>query len=106
MSLTSIFQNAIQRIIVHRLLFLSLYSEAKLLAAYESVKNRVEEDLAKGSYEEALVKIASLRDSVDALFEGVLVMADDQNIRRNRLMLIERIAALFGNLADFSKLST
>jgi glycyl-tRNA synthetase beta chain len=81
-------------------------SEARLLAAYESVKNQVEEDLAKGSYEEALVKMASLRDAVDAFFEGVLVMADDQTIRRNRLLLLGRIAALFGNLADFSKLST
>jgi glycyl-tRNA synthetase beta chain len=79
-------------------------SEAKLLAAYESVKNRVEGDLARGSYEEALVKIASLRDAVDAFFDGVLIMADDQKIRRNRLLLLGRIATLFGKLADFSKL--
>jgi len=81
-------------------------SEAKLLAAYESVKNRVEEDLAKGSYEEALVKIASLRDAVDAFFDGVMVMTDDAAVRRNRLSLLGHIAGLFENLADFSKLST
>jgi glycyl-tRNA synthetase beta chain len=81
-------------------------SEAALLRAYEQVKNRVEDDLAQGLYDQALVKIASLRDPVDAFFEGVMVMADDIQVRRNRLALLGLIAALFGKLADFSKLST
>jgi glycyl-tRNA synthetase beta chain len=81
-------------------------SEAALLNAYEQVKNRVEDDLANGSYGQALVKIASLRDPVDAFFEGVMVMADDIQVRHNRLALLGVIAALFGNFADFSKLST
>ncbi len=81
-------------------------SEAALLNAYEQVKNRVEDDLANGLYDQALVKIASLRDPVDAFFEGVMVMADDIKVRHNRLALLGVIAALFGKLADFSKLST
>jgi glycyl-tRNA synthetase beta chain len=81
-------------------------SEAALLSAYEQVKNRVEDDLTQGLYDQALVKIASLRDPVDAFFEGVMVMADESTVRRNRLALLGLIAALFGKLADFSKLST
>ncbi len=81
-------------------------SEAALLNAYEQVKNRVEDDLAIGLYDQALVKIASLRDPVDAFFEGVMVMAEDINVRHNRLALLDKIAALFGKFADFSKLST
>ena len=81
-------------------------SEKELLAAYELVKNRVEEDLAKGLFDQALVKIASLRDPVDAFFEGVMVMTDDSEVRRNRLALLAQIEALFGKVADFSKLST
>ena len=80
-------------------------SEPALLAAYESVKSRIEEDLGKGLFNEALVKISSLRDPVDAFFEGVMVMADDMNVRRNRLALLGQIAALFGKFADFSRLS-
>jgi glycyl-tRNA synthetase beta chain len=80
-------------------------SEEALLAAYEQVKNRVEDDLAKGLFDEALVKIASLRGPVDAFFEGVMVMTDDSTVRRNRLALLTAIAALFGKFADFSKLS-
>lgn len=81
-------------------------SESALLNAYEQVKNQVEDDLSKGLYDRALVKIASLRNPVDAFFDGVMVMAEDIQVRNNRLALLGVIAALFGNLADFSKLST
>jgi glycyl-tRNA synthetase beta chain len=81
-------------------------SEAALLTAYESVKSSVEGDLGKGLFSDALVKIASLRDPVDAFFEGVMVMADNDAVRQNRLALLGNIAALFGEFADFSKLST
>ena len=81
-------------------------SETALLNAYEQVKNRVEDDLVNGLYDQALVKISSLRDPVDAFFEGVMVMAEDIKVRHNRLALLDMIADLFGKLADFSKLTT
>jgi len=81
-------------------------SEPALLAAYESVRKKVEEDLAKGFFDQALVKIAALRDAVDTFFEGVMVMAEDMQVRRNRLSLLGHIAALFDEFADFSKIST
>ena len=81
-------------------------SEVALLDAYESVSRQIEEDLARGDFDQALVKIATLRDAVDDFFEGVMVMADNTEIRRNRLSLLGQIAALFGKFADFSKIST
>ena len=81
-------------------------SESALLAAYESVRQKVEGDLTNGLFDEALVKVATLRDAVDSFFEGVMVLAEDENIRRNRLSLLGRIAALFDKFADFSKIST
>ena len=74
--------------------------------AYESVKRKIEKDVAGGSFDQALVKIATLRDTVDDFFEGVMVMTDDTDVRRNRLLILARIAALFGKIADFSKIST
>jgi glycyl-tRNA synthetase beta chain len=62
--------------------------------------------MRKGLYEKALQDIATLRGPVDAFFDGVMVLADDKSVRRNRLSLLEHIAALFGQIADFSKLST
>ncbi|MCP4219059.1 MAG: hypothetical protein GY765_30775, partial [bacterium] len=76
-------------------------SEPALLAAYEAVKKKVEDNLKKDLFDQALVEIASLRDTVDAFFEGVMVMADDMAVRRNRLALLGLIATLFGGFADF-----
>ena len=81
-------------------------SEPALLAAYAAVKKKVEDHLGKDLFDQAFVEIASLRDAVDAFFEGVMVMTDDMAVRRNRLALLGLIATLFGGFADFSKLST
>jgi len=81
-------------------------SESALLNAYQKVEKRVSDAMEKGLFEKALLDIATLRGPVDAFFEGVMVLAEDQNVRRNRMALLGHIAALFGNFADFSKLST
>ncbi|MFH1102985.1 MAG: glycine--tRNA ligase subunit beta [Pseudomonadota bacterium] len=80
--------------------------EESLFSAYQKVKSDVEHHLPKGDVEKALLKIASLRKPVDAFFDGVLVMAEDENIRKNRLSLLARIASLFERFADFGKIST
>jgi len=81
-------------------------SESALFTAYQTAENKVSDAMAKGLFEKALQDIATLRGPVDAFFEGVMVLAEDQNLRRNRMALLSNIAALFGKFADFSKLST
>jgi glycyl-tRNA synthetase beta chain len=81
-------------------------SESILFSAYKKVEKKVTESMDKGLFERALLDIASLRDSVDTFFDGVMVLAEDKNVRNNRLTLLGHIAALFGKFADFSKLST
>ncbi|MEA3416230.1 MAG: glycine--tRNA ligase subunit beta [Thermodesulfobacteriota bacterium] len=78
--------------------------EAVLFADYKKIKEKVLDDLDKGLFEQALFDIASLRDSVDAFFDGALVMAKDSNIRNNRLSLLTQIEKLFRLFADFSKI--
>ncbi|RJQ70730.1 MAG: glycine--tRNA ligase subunit beta [Desulfobacteraceae bacterium] len=80
-------------------------SEGFLYEAYRSVKEKVAQQLAAGDPESALRIIAGLRGPVDRFFEDVLVMADEQTLRRNRLALLQAIALLFGSIADFSKIS-
>jgi glycyl-tRNA synthetase beta chain len=80
-------------------------SESALFAAYQKVEKKVSEAMDKGLFEKALQDIATLRGPVDAFFDGVMVLAEDQNVRRNRMALLEHIAMLFGKFADFSKLS-
>ena len=81
-------------------------SEKMLYDAFQDVSQKVTSSLAKGDFESALRDIASLREPVDAFFEGVMVMADDPALRTNRLALLGTIATLFNNFADFSKIST
>lgn len=81
-------------------------SEGELLAAVETIRGHVAQDLAKGHLDAALLRIASLKQPVDAFFDGVLVMAEDPAVRANRLALLGRVAALFASLADFSKITT
>ena len=81
-------------------------SESALLAAFKKVEKGVSNAMEKGLFEKALLDIAALRGPVDAFFDGVMVLAEDKAVRRNRLALLGHIAALFGKFADFSKLST
>jgi glycyl-tRNA synthetase beta chain len=81
-------------------------SETALYRAYRDVEGSVQRSLKDNAFERALRDIASLRDRVDAFFENVMVMTDQPSVRRNRLALLAGIAALFENLADFSKITT
>ena len=81
-------------------------SESALLSAYKKVKRNVSDKMSQGFFDQALLDIASLRDAVDAFFDGVMVMAENKKIQKNRLALLGRIADLFGKFADFSKIST
>ncbi|MDY0255351.1 MAG: glycine--tRNA ligase subunit beta [Tenuifilaceae bacterium] len=80
--------------------------EGDLLNAFKKVRAQVADNLNNHCFEEALRQIASLRGAVDAFFDGVMVMAEDETIRANRLALLGQISDLFAMFADFSKLST
>ena len=81
-------------------------SEFALLSAYKKVEKSISDKMSQGFFDQALLDIASLRDAVDAFFEGVMVMAENKKIQSNRLALLGCIAGLFGKFADFSKIST
>jgi glycyl-tRNA synthetase beta chain len=55
-------------------------------------------------YAAALKHLLGLRPSIDAFFEGVMVMADDVTIRRRRLGLLDAVRQTFLRIADFSAL--
>lgn len=60
--------------------------------------------LESGDYAAALSVLGQVRPQVDAFFDGVLVIADDAKVRRNRLALLRQCAGLFAQVADFSRL--
>ena len=58
----------------------------------------------QGDYATALSSLASLRAPVDAFFDEVMVMAEDEAVRNNRLSLLNRLQNLFLRVADISLL--
>ncbi len=55
-------------------------------------------------YQKVLGELSTLRPVVDRFFDAVLVMAEDETTRENRLALIKAVAALMGAAGDLSKL--
>ncbi|UTA47929.1 glycine--tRNA ligase subunit beta [Simiduia sp. 21SJ11W-1] len=60
---------------------------------------------ANSEYTKALTQLASLQATVDTFFDEVMVMADDQQVRNNRLALLVQLRALFLEVADISLLA-
>jgi glycyl-tRNA synthetase beta chain len=80
--------------------------EETLYQAYLDVKENVEDHIRRDDYVEALLKLAGMRQNIDDFFETILVMAEDEKIRFNRLSLLEAISKLFYGIADFSRITT
>ena len=85
----------------------SLFEEEAEKALYtelSSLRSEVDALFDAGDYEQALRKLSSLRAPVDAFFDSVMVMADDEGIRNNRIALLAQMSALFMRAADLSRL--
>jgi len=81
-------------------------AERDLYEAYARVKDSVDAHKSKGQYYEALQAIATLRPAVDFFFDKVLVMAEDKELRMNRLQLLFELTRLFSDIADLSEIES
>jgi glycyl-tRNA synthetase beta chain len=57
---------------------------------------------AKADYTGVLNYLADMRETIDRFFDDVMVMADDEAVRQNRLALLKQTRALFMGVADIS----
>jgi glycyl-tRNA synthetase beta chain len=81
--------------------------EEKNLAAYVEVNApRIETHRQKKEYGDALLLLSTARGQVDAFFDKVMVMVDDERIRANRLALLQTLLREFSTIADFSEIVT
>ena len=81
-------------------------SEKELAALIPTTASAVEKLRANRNYEQALLEIAKLRPAVDKFFDKVMVMVDDENLRANRLALLQTLVKEFSTIADFSEIVT
>ncbi len=79
-------------------------AERRLHAAAHRVAQEAEGHKKVRGYREALQGIAKLRPEVDEFFDRVLVMAEQEDIRRNRLTLLAELLREFSTIADFSEI--
>jgi glycyl-tRNA synthetase beta chain len=80
--------------------------EKKLAEAVPEVAKKVKELSASRQYEPALIEISRLRPAIDAFFDKVMVMVEDENLRAQRLGLLQTLVNEFSNIADFSEIVT
>jgi glycyl-tRNA synthetase beta chain len=79
-------------------------AERQLFEHVLSMERAVNPLFARREYAQALTRLASLRDDVDRFFDSVMVMAEDADVRANRLGLLLRLRGLFLQFADLSRL--
>ncbi len=68
------------------------------------IKKQTEELLKEGKYEEGLKVLLGLQRYINNFFDSVKIMVEDENLRNNRLTLLQNIVKLFLRVADFSKI--
>ena len=79
--------------------------EEKVLQSFlDTVAPTVSKDLDNADYTDAIDTLASLSEPVGRLFDNVLIMDENPDVRTARLALLARADRLFLRLADFSKL--
>jgi glycyl-tRNA synthetase beta chain len=80
--------------------------EKSLAALVPDVAAKVKKLSSDNQYEAALVEISHLRPAVDAFFDKVMVMVEDEKLRANRLGLLRTLLREFSSIADFSEIVT
>ncbi|SPL64627.1 glycine--tRNA ligase subunit beta [Ochrobactrum soli] len=84
---------------------LKLDEEKALFDAVNLASSETETAIAREDFSGAMLALAKLRGPVDTFFEKVLVNDEDENVRANRLALLDLIRTATGKVADFSKIA-
>jgi len=80
--------------------------EKNLNEKLQSMSEKVLPLFEAGNYSDALQQLAALRDPIDAFFEAVMVMVDDEALKNNRLAMLNKSHNLFMKAADLSRLQS
>ncbi|MBA3537732.1 MAG: glycine--tRNA ligase subunit beta [Tatlockia sp.] len=80
-------------------------AEQALFTHLQTIEHHIEPFYANADYEKILNQLASLGEPVDAFFEQVMVMVDNEAVKKNRLLLLARLQSLLQGVADISRIS-
>jgi glycyl-tRNA synthetase beta chain len=79
-------------------------AEQALAGAITKLEATVNPMFEQRDYTDALCRLAALQEPVDRFFDDVMVMAEDEKLRDNRLALLNALSGLFLRVADISRL--
>ncbi len=79
--------------------------EQDLYQATQALLPKINQSLARKDFQAALAVLATVKPTVDAFFDKVMVMADDEDIKQNRLSLLKTLSRQMNAVADISLLS-
>ncbi|MFO8025745.1 glycine--tRNA ligase subunit beta [Thiohalophilus sp.] len=68
------------------------------------LQQKVNEQVRQANYQQALSQLSELREPVDRFFDDVMVMAENEKLRNNRVALLNNLHQLFMQIADISRL--
>jgi len=80
-------------------------AEIALLDALNDASGKADASLVQGDYAGYLKNFAVLKAPVDAFFESVMVMVEQEALRKNRLALLADLREAMNRIADISKLA-
>ncbi|WP_349782725.1 glycine--tRNA ligase subunit beta [Xanthomonas arboricola] len=81
-------------------------AEEALAEAVEAAIGDTGDALHRHDYVAVLARLARLRPQVDAFFDGVMVNAEDAQLRANRLALLKKLGDRLGSVAAIEHLSS
>jgi glycyl-tRNA synthetase beta chain len=84
---------------------LSQVEEQQLYAVIKPLQARLNGLLKAHAYSDVMQALSKTRTAVDAFFEKVIVNADEPTLRQNRFALLQMLAALFAQIADFNQVT-
>jgi glycyl-tRNA synthetase beta chain len=79
-------------------------AEKDLYETLTKLDDKVQTLIDAAKYQDALAELSTLRAPVDQFFDDVMVMADDEKLKNNRIALLNKLHSLFLQIADISKL--
>jgi glycyl-tRNA synthetase beta chain len=79
-------------------------AEKELYRATKGIEKKFSRSLENRNYNHSLEILLTLRKPINDLFDHVMVMVPEDEIRNNRLSLVKFVADHFRKVADFSKI--
>ncbi len=78
--------------------------EKELFDLFKAVEEEVLKEVEKRNFLKAQEILMTLRPFIDSYFDNVMVMVEDDELRTNRIAMLQKISALFEKIADFNEI--